>query len=96
MRVAADIVAAISQRLAAQAGLELPAWVVEARAAARIEALGVDGPQYLRLIERSTELDELIEAVRVGETRLFRHRAQIATLRNELCPALRCPHVAVG
>ncbi|MBA3501296.1 MAG: protein-glutamate O-methyltransferase CheR, partial [Deltaproteobacteria bacterium] len=91
MRLAADIVAAISRRLAQYAGLEIPSWVVEARAAARIDALEIAPAQYLALIEsgRPEEIDELVEAVRVGETRLFRHRAQIAVLCDDIAPALR-------
>lgn len=92
MAVASDIVAAIARRLAERAGLELPAWVVEARAATRMEALALPAADYVRLIESSrggAELDELIEAVRVGETRLFRHRAQIAALVDVITPALR-------
>lgn len=92
MPVAPDIVQAIAQRLAERAGLELPAWVVEARAAARMEALSTTPDAYVALIESgrgSAELDELVEAVRVGETRLFRHRAQIAALCDDIVPALR-------
>jgi chemotaxis protein methyltransferase CheR len=91
MRVGADIVSAIAERLAKHAGLELPTWVIEARAAARIETLDVTPAAYLALIQspRNAELDELIEAVRVGETRLFRHRAQIATLCDDIVPTLR-------
>lgn len=92
MPVAPDIVQAIARRLAERAGLELPAWVVEARAAARIEALALTPDAYVTLIESprgSAELDELVEAVRVGETRLFRHRAQIAVLERDIVPALR-------
>ncbi|MDQ3295296.1 MAG: hypothetical protein M3619_01755 [Myxococcota bacterium] len=92
MAVASDIVVAIARRLAERAGLELPAWVVEARAATRMEALALPAADYVQLIESSrggAELDELIEAVRVGETRLFRHRAQIAALVDVIAPALR-------
>src|SRR5262249_44280791 len=73
-------------------GLELPAWVVETRAAARMEALELAPADYVALIEAPRgggELDELIEAVRVGESRLFRHRAQIAALAETVAPALR-------
>ncbi|MBA3392114.1 MAG: hypothetical protein H0T89_05690 [Deltaproteobacteria bacterium] len=90
--MASDIVVAIARRLAERAGLELPAWVVEARAATRMEALALPAADYVQLIESSrggAELDELIEAVRVGETRLFRHRAQIAALVDVIAPALR-------
>ena len=74
------------------AGLDLPAWVVEARAAARIARLGVAAGDYAGLIASGRgagELAELVEAVRVGETRLFRHRAQIAALETAIVPALR-------
>jgi len=87
-----EIVAAIARRLADRAGLELPAWVVEARAAARIEALGLSPADYRALLEPPRgdgELDALIEAVRVGETRFFRHRAQIGVLAEVIAPALR-------
>jgi chemotaxis protein methyltransferase CheR len=86
------MVAAISQRLAERAGFELPAWIVEARAASRIAALEVTAEQYLALIASprgNAELDALIEAVRVGESRLFRHRSQITALVDHVVPALR-------
>lgn len=92
MPIAPDIVAAVARRLADRAGLELPAWVIEARATARIAALDVLPADYVALIEstRGTgELDQLIEAVRVGETRLFRHRSQIAALADDIVPVLR-------
>ena len=89
MPVASDIVQAIARRLADRVGLELPAWVVEARVAARLDALGVTAQRYLELLDRGSELDELVEAVRVGETRLFRHRAQIAALVDNIAPAVR-------
>ena len=90
MPVASEIVQAIARRLADRVGLELPAWVIEARVAARLDALGVSAQRYIELLDaRGSELDELVEAVRVGETRLFRHRAQIAALRDDIAPALR-------
>jgi len=90
--LAPEIVARIAQRLAAHAGLELPAWVVEARAQARIAELGVAASAYVALIESprgGAELAELVEAVRVGESRLFRHRPQIDALTEVVAPALR-------
>ncbi|HEU0034373.1 MAG TPA: CheR family methyltransferase [Kofleriaceae bacterium] len=92
MPIAPDIVAGVARRLAEHAGLELPTWVVEARAASRIGALGIAPQQYLELIgsvRGAAELDELIEAVRVGESRLFRHRSQIAALVDAVVPVLR-------
>jgi chemotaxis protein methyltransferase CheR len=92
--VPAEIVAAVASRLAAHAGLEPPAWVIEARVAARLDALGVDGDGYVTLLDAARgagagELAELVEAVRVGESRLFRHRPQVAALIDEVVPALR-------
>ena len=92
MALAPDIVAAIAERLAAHAGLELPAWVVEARATARIAVCGCTPSEYVALIDRGRgagELGELLEAVRVGESRLFRHRPQIDVLLEVVVPALR-------
>ncbi|HEY5928255.1 MAG TPA: CheR family methyltransferase [Kofleriaceae bacterium] len=86
------MIAAISQRLAERAGFELPAWIVEARAASRIATLEVTADDYLALLASprgTVELDALIEAVRVGESRLFRHRSQIAALIDHVVPKLR-------
>lgn len=92
MPLAPDIVAGVSRRLVEHAGLELPAWVVEARAAARIAALAVSPDTYVALIATARgakELRELVEAVRVGESSLFRHRSQIAALTEMVVPSLR-------
>jgi chemotaxis protein methyltransferase CheR len=92
MALAADIVAAIAGRLAEHAGLELPAWVIDARASARIAAIGCAPAEYVALIGSARgagELAALIEAVRVGETRLFRHQAQIDVLTTVFAPAMR-------
>ncbi|CAN5893164.1 hypothetical protein BH11MYX2_BH11MYX2_38930 [soil metagenome] len=92
MSLAPDIVAGVSRRLAEHAGLELPAWVVEARAAVRINLLGVAPSAYVELIASgrgASELAALVEAVRVGESSLFRHRPQLAAIADEIAPALR-------
>jgi chemotaxis methyl-accepting protein methylase len=66
--------------------------VIEARAAARMARLGMAPEAYLALLEAprgASELGLLVEAVRVGETRLFRHRPQIEALVHAVAPALR-------
>jgi len=92
MALAADVVAAIARRLAEHAGLELPGWVIDARATARIAAVGCSPADYVALVDSARgagELAALIEAVRVGESRLFRHQAQIDALTNVFVPAMR-------
>ncbi len=86
-----DIVAALARRLAERAGLEPPAWVIESRAQARMTALGLAPAAYVELVTAgrgAAELAALIEAVRVGETRFFRQRAQIDALVDVVVPAL--------
>lgn len=95
MPIAPEIVASVSLKLAQHAGLELPAWVVEARAAQRIAALSITPSAYVELIgttRGAAELDQLIEAVRVGETRLFRHRSQIQAVLEVVVPAIKARH----
>jgi chemotaxis protein methyltransferase CheR len=90
--LAPDIVAGVSRRLAEHAGLELPAWVVEARTTARLAELQIDPSSYLELIATARgagELAALVEAVRVGESSLFRHLPQISALVDVVVPSLR-------
>ena len=92
MSLAPDIVAGVARRLAEHAGLELPAWVVEARTQARLAQLELDPASYLELIATArgaAELAALVEAVRVGESSLFRHLPQIAALVDVVAPSLR-------
>src|SRR5690606_3729706 len=86
------IIAGVSRRLVEHAGLELPAWVIEARTRARLVVLAITPEAYVELIASprgAGELGALIEAVRVGESSLFRHRSQIAALTDVVVPALR-------
>jgi len=92
LALAPDILAGVARRLAEHAGLQLPAWVVEARTTARIAALALAPEAYLDLIESGrgqAELAILVEAVRVGESSLFRHKPQIAALLDLVVPVLR-------
>src|SRR5262249_54175377 len=79
MALPRQVVRGLEECLKEHAGLELPRWIVEERAKARIVALGVDPKSYLDLVRgaRGTmELGLFTEAVRVGETRFFRHPRQ--------------------
>lgn len=92
MGLAPDILAGVARRLAEHAGLKLPTWVVEARTKARIAALETTPEAYLELIGSGrghAELGALVEAVRVGESSLFRHKPQITALLDVVVPALR-------
>lgn len=93
-----DARARVAAQLATRAGLEVPDWVLDARIRERIAALGPllpagadPGHAYADLVASpggTAELDCLIESVRVGETRFFRHRAHVRALANEVVPAL--------
>lgn len=92
MALAPDILAGVARRLAQHAGLQLPSWVVEARTTARIAALEISPEAYVELIQSGrgqAELGVLVEAVRVGESSLFRHKPQIGALLDVVVPALR-------
>ncbi len=92
MGLAPDILAGVARRLADTAGLQLPSWVVEARTSARIAALAMTPEAYVELIgsgRGQAELLALVEAVRVGESSLFRHKPQISALIDLVVPMLR-------
>lgn len=90
MRLSPEVLAGLSRCLHEHAGLKTPAWVIEARAVARISALDVSAEDYLELLDSprgEAELGALVEAVRVGETRFFRHRPQVDALLEFVIPA---------
>ena len=66
-----------------------PPWLLEARVRERAEELGVSVDDYLARIDER-ERATLLERLRVGETRFFRHRAQIAALKT-IIPTLGSP-----
>src|SRR5262245_6204493 len=78
--------------VAGHAGLRPPAGGLQARLARRLEALGLDrAERYAELIESpdgGRELELLVESLRVGETRFFRHRAHVRALTDVVMPAL--------
>src|SRR5688572_14010573 len=76
----------------ATAELRPPAEVLDRRLTKRYEALVPDAPaRYAELIEwvdGGSELELLIESLRVGETRFFRHRAHVQAVTEVVVPAL--------
>ena len=87
-----DLLRRVGHSLADHAGLRPPGWVLEARLTRRIIALGLDsGERYAELIESpdgAPELELLVESLRVGETRFFRHRAHVQAVTDVVIPAL--------
>ncbi len=81
--------------LAAYAGLDPPDWALQARVRERATALGIDEQDYVaRLDGDAAELGRLVELLRVGETRFFRHQAQLDALATRVLPQLRAPVAA--
>jgi chemotaxis protein methyltransferase CheR len=75
----------LAQAIGAYAGLDPPPWLLEARVRERAEELGLAEADYLERVERDAgERACLLERLRVGETRFFRHQAQIDALRTIL------------
>ncbi len=92
MGLARDILSGLEECLHDHAGFDLPRWVVEARALARMSALDLGASAYLELVNSpggAEELRALVEAVRVGETSFFRHRPQVDALLEVVVPAWR-------
>ncbi|WP_428263630.1 CheR family methyltransferase [Haliangium sp.] len=90
--------ARIAVALTAEIGLLVPDWVLEARVGERIAALGLarepdvdPGEAYADLVdgpEGERERARLIELLRVGETRFFRHAAHVHTVIDHVAPRL--------
>ncbi|MCC7000163.1 MAG: hypothetical protein IT370_36525 [Deltaproteobacteria bacterium] len=90
----------VAELIASHAGLRPPGWVLSARVSDRLRALGVaDVGRYLAVVSAATdagasaaaarqELDALAEALRVGETRFFRHAAHVRALERVVVPEL--------
>jgi chemotaxis protein methyltransferase CheR len=90
--LSAHILRRVAELIAEHAGLRPPEWVLEARLASRIAALGLEqAERYAALVESpdgARELELLVEALRVGETRFFRHRAHVQAVQGAVVPAL--------
>ncbi len=90
----------VAELIASHAGLRPPGWVLSARVSDRLRALGVaDVGRYLAVVSAASsagasaaaarqELDALAEALRVGETRFFRHAAHVRALERVVVPEL--------
>jgi chemotaxis methyl-accepting protein methylase len=79
----------LAEAIGAYAGLDPPPWLLEARVRERADELGLEEEAYLERVHRDTgERARLLERLRVGETRFFRHRAQIDALRAHILPRL--------
>lgn len=85
----------LATRVAAHAGIWIAAnqrWLLGSRVEARAAALGLSGPA--RYIQRvldgdAAELERLVELLRVGETRFYRHPRQLQAIRRIALPELR-------
>ena len=92
MALSATVLKRIAELIATHAGLRPPEWVLRARLESRIAALGLEqAERYVALIgsaEGARELELLVEALRVGETRFFRHRAHVRAIEEAVVPAL--------
>jgi chemotaxis protein methyltransferase CheR len=89
-----DVLARIERRLGAHAGLKMPAWLLSSRVSERMRALGLSSmEEYVRRLDSRLELDALSEALRVGETSFFRHKAHMGALRRIVAPDLAARHV---
>jgi chemotaxis protein methyltransferase CheR len=84
------VLALLGERIAAHAGLRVPSWVLDSRVRARMAALGVErAGDYVERVSEGGELDMLVELLRVGETRFFRHTGAMTALADTVVPALR-------
>jgi chemotaxis protein methyltransferase CheR len=88
-----EALAHVKASIAARAGLDLPDWVLASRLEQRLGALDFPDPMaYAELVGSEAgaqELELLLEALRVGETRFFRHAAHVKALTDTVIPALR-------
>lgn len=94
------LLAPLAERVAAEAGLRVgQRWLLEARVEALHRANGAGEP-LARFVERVLEdadlLEALVEALRVGETRFWRHPRQLRAIRRVALPELAAACEAEG
>ncbi len=88
-----ELAARLVQRVAERAGIRIPEgkrWLLASRLRERATRTGAPSVRVYvdRLLasEETPELDSLIEALRVGETQFFRHKAQLRLLARVAIP----------
>jgi chemotaxis protein methyltransferase CheR len=94
---------ALAATVARFAGIQIPPakrWYLEGRVRLRMERIGFDSmARYVALVKGDDgreELGQLVEALRVGETRFFRHGAQVTALRRVVIPDIEARRIAMG
>src|SRR5262245_58264733 len=84
----AQLLDAVALQVQRRAGLAPPRWQLGARCAELAAAEGRALPECLAGLCRGGDgLERLIEALRVGETRFFRHPEQMLALERRVLPA---------
>lgn len=85
----------LATRIAKVSGIRIPRskrWLLAARVAERMGAIGADSTSaYVKSVLEEAgglELGQLVEAVRVGETQFFRHKAQLRAIRRVALPEI--------
>ncbi len=85
-----DVLGKIRTSITERTGLNPQDWVLEARVQERMRERGVDQAHtYADLLGGRPELTALIELLRVGETRFYRHESQMRAVVELVMPALR-------
>lgn len=88
--IPAHVLEEIRSSIIRRTGLSPQDWILEARIGERMLATGIDQPSlYVDQLRSRAELVEVVELLRVGETRFFRHESQMKAISELVLPALR-------
>jgi chemotaxis protein methyltransferase CheR len=88
--IPAHVLEEIRSSIIRRTGLSPQDWILEARIGERMLATGIDQPSlYVDRLKTRAELVEVVELLRVGETRFFRHESQMKAISELVLPALR-------